>query len=290
MNRILIIGLLAMFPSFLSAQNSEVGLMFGTSAYSGDLNKNNILLSQGNNHEALGVFVRFDMNRFVAARANFTYGKISASDSNSKVEGLRARNLSFQSTITEFSAVGEFNPLGNNSRGQRFQPYLYGGVAFFHFRPEANFNGQLVELQPLGTEGQGMTGFGNPYRLTQIAIPLGVGFKVRVTSRINMGLDFGLRKTFTDYLDDVSGSYVSYPELLRENGSVAAALANREGELIGDGSEPVIRPTGAQRGNSAKKDWYYTAGVTISYQLFGKVRNYKGRNPTGREFGCPTGL
>jgi len=287
MNRILIAGLIAIFPIFLTAQNSEVGFLFGTSAYSGDLDKSTRFLSQGENHAALGIFARFDLNRFVAARANFTYGKISASDANSNSPALRARNLSFQSNITELSTVAEFNPLGTNSRGARIQPYIYVGVAFFRFKPEAVYAGQLLELQPLGTEGQSD---GERYRLNQIAIPLGLGFKFRLTERVNIGMDVGLRKTFTDYLDDVSGSYVTYSDLLRENGSLAAALGNREGELIGDGTEPVIRNTGDVRGNPDTKDWYYTAGVTVSYQLFGKVKNFKGRNPTGREFGCPNGL
>lgn len=287
MNRFLIICIAALFPILLNAQDSEVGLIFGTSGYSGDLTPNTNYLSTGQEHASLGIFLRKDLNRYTAVRGTFTYGKISGDDARSNIEDIQNRNLSFQSNLLELSLVGEFNPLGTNSTGRRLQPYLYGGIAVFHFNPEANYNGQLVKLQPLGTEGQGMEGFDKPYKLTQISIPLGAGVKYQITDRINLGVDVGVRKTFTDYLDDVSGSYVNYNDLLAGNGRVAAALGNRSGELNPEGNIPAIVPTGTQRGNSPKDDWYFTAGVTIGYKFSARTRNYKGRNPTGKEFGCP---
>jgi hypothetical protein len=287
MNRILVICIAAMFPFLLNAQDSEVGLIIGTSGYSGDLTPNTNYLSTGQRHAALGIFLRKDLNRFTAVRGTFTYGKLSGDDAKSNIEGVQNRNLSFQSNLLELSLVGEINPLGTNSTGRRLQPYLYGGIAVFHFKPEANYNGQLVELQPLGTEGQGMEGFDKPYKLTQISIPLGAGVKYQITERINIGVDVGVRKTFTDYLDDVSGTYVNYNDLLAGNGQVAAGLGNRSGELNPEGNIPAIVPTGTQRGNSLKDDWYFTAGVTVGYKFSTRTRNYKGRNPTGKEFGCP---
>jgi len=288
LNRFLIICLAAMFPILLNAQDSEVGLIFGASGYSGDLTPNTNMLSTGQKHASLGIFYRKDLNRFTAVRGTFTFGKISGDDAKSNIEGIQNRNLSFQSNFQELSLVGEINPLGTNSTGRRLQPYLYGGIAVFHFKPEANYNGQLVELQPLGTEGQGMDGFDKPYKLIQISIPLGVGVKYQITERINLGVDVGVRKTFTDYLDDVSGTYVNYNDLLAGNGRVAAALGNRSGELNPEGNIPAIVPTGTQRGNSLKDDWYFTAGVTVGYKFSTRTRNYKGRNPTGKEFGCPS--
>ena len=287
MNRFLVICIAAIFPFLINAQDSEVGLIFGTSGYSGDLTPNTNYLSTGQRHASLGIFLRKDLNRFTAVRGTFTYGKLSGDDAKSNIEGIQNRNLSFQSNLLELSLVGEINPLGTNSTGRRLQPYLYGGIAVFHFKPEANYNGQLVELQPLGTEGQGMDGFDKPYKLTQISIPLGAGVKYQITERINIGVDVGVRKTFTDYLDDVSGTYVNYNDLLAGNGSEAAGLGNRSGELNPEGNVPAIIPTGTQRGNPLKDDWYFTAGATVSYKFSTRTRNYKGRNPTGKEFGCP---
>ena len=260
MNRILVICIVAISPFLLNAQDSEVGLIIGASGYSGDLTPNTNYLSIGQRHASLGIFLRKDLNRFTAVRGTFTYGKLSGDDAKSNIEGIQNRNLSFQSNLLELSLVGEINPLGTNSTGRRLQPYLYGGIAVFHFKPEANYNGQLVELQPLGTEGQGMEGFDKPYKLTQISIPLGAGVKYQITERINIGVDVGVRKTFTDYLDDVSGTYVNYNDLLAGNGRVAAGLGNRSGELNPEGNIPAIVPAGTQRGNSLKRRLVFYSG------------------------------
>lgn len=279
MNRILILLLVIGTPCFTIAQDIEVGLMFGASTYSGDLNPGGGRFSTADKSASFGIFVRRDLNKYVAGRAGLLFGKIAASDSATDLN--RARNLSFQSSLMEFSGVFEFNPLGTNSTQKRFKPYLYGGLAVFRFNPKTNYNGQLVALQPLGTEGQGMEGFGSRYRRTQISIPIGIGFKYQITDKLHLGLDLGLRKTFTDYLDDVSGSYVNYNDLLAGNGQLAAALGNRQGELIGNGEEPVIVPTGTQRGNPDRTDWYHNIAVTLSYTLFG------GNDLSGKDFGCP---
>ena len=129
-----------------------------------------------------------------------------------------------------------------------------------------------------------MDGFSEKYKLAQFAIPMGLGVKIAVTERINVGLEAGARKTFTDYLDDVSTDYVNYNELLLGNGALAAALGNRTGEYLG--TEPIQVATGTQRGNPAADDWYFIGGVTVSYNIFGDNGGLKGG---GKEsFGCPT--
>ena len=280
MDRKLIIIFLVCSSLFLHAQNYEVGLLLGGSGYSGDITPKSELFSTGKTHEALGLFARFDVNRKLAWRVSYNYAKISGDDANANNPGRVNRNLSFRSNIHELALLGEFNPIGSD---KRLYPYLYGGAAVFKFNPEAVYNGQLVELQPLGTEGQGMNGFDSKYRLTQISIPLGVGVKYRITDRLNLGLELGLRKTFTDYLDDLSGNYVNYNDLLAGNGPIAAALGNRTGELLG--TEPLVIDTGSQRGNADKDDWYYVGGLTISYQFYDKNSRFKSRRD--RDIGCP---
>ena len=124
MNRFLIICIAAIFPILLNAQDSEVGLIFGTSGYSGDVTPNTNYLSTGQKHASLGIFLRKDLNRFTAVRGTFTFGKISGDDAKSNIEGIQNRNLSFQSNLMELSLVGEINPLGTNSTGLRLQPFL----------------------------------------------------------------------------------------------------------------------------------------------------------------------
>jgi uncharacterized protein DUF6089 len=289
MKRILFI-VIALLPIGLVAQSYEAGLMFGGSAYQGDISPDAVNLSTGKIHPSLGLFFRYNANKYLTAKVNFSYGTVSGDDAAANDEGRKARNLSFQSNIYEFGITGELNLFGfePGCEQNRYSPYLFGGIAVFHFNPETNYNGELVELQPLGTEGQGIDGFDQPYKLTQFAIPMGVGMKYAVSERLNIGAEIGFRKTFTDYLDDVSGTYVAYSELLRENGELSAALGDRRGELIEDGNDiPVVIETGTQiRGNPAETDWYAIAGITISYTFY--PRNGLGKNGGKKnDFGCP---
>ena len=182
--------------------------------------------------------------------------------------------------------IGEFNILGYQPYGlaRPFSPYVFVGIAGSKFNPKARYLGNWEALQPLGTEGQGMAGFDAPYKRFALAIPFGLGVKYALTDRINLGLELGARPTFTDYLDDVSGDYVTYPDLRDGNGTRAAALGNRTGELTENG-EPVIVETGLQRGDEAKKDWYFILGVTATYNFL-DTGLMGSRKRGGRRPGC----
>ena len=275
-----------LFSLSLTAQQFEVGLLFGISTYQGDIGPSSNRLDLNDIHPSFGIFGRYNINRFITAKANFTYAKISATDAQTIDDSRRKRNLSFQSKVYELGLTGEFNILGYEAWGlqKRFSPYLFGGIAVFYHNPETTYQGQLVELQPLGTEGQGMDGFAEKYKLIQFAIPMGVGVKIAISERINIGLEAGTRKTFTDYLDDISTNYVNYNQLLLGNGALAAELGNRTGEYLG--TEPINVTTGTQRGNPDADDWYFIGGVTVSYNIFG---NSGGLGGGGKDnFGCPT--
>lgn len=278
MKRLVILFLFSL-PLFAVGQNLEVGVMVGASGYQGDLSPDKSIFSTSSLHASFGFFGRLHQNRFLSYRLNFAYGTVSGDDANSVAENRRRRNLSFRSSILELGLLGEFNILGSD---KRLSPYVFGGVALYHFNPQTEIQGRFVELQPLGTEGQGMPNFPNKYSKTQFAIPMGVGLKYAINDRFNVGLEFGLRKLFTDYLDDVSGSYVNFNELLVGNGSLAASLGDRTGEFLG--TDPVQRTTGTTgRGNPDNKDWYFMSGVTLSYNLFND-NNWGGGKDN---IGCP---
>ena len=75
---------------------------------------------------------------------------------------------------------------------------------------------------------------------------------------MTLNLEIGLRKTFTDYLDDVhSDSYVDPIVLQDENGATAAALSNRSL----DGSQY------GKRGTASSKDWYVFSGFMLTFKL-----------------------
>lgn len=278
--------ILVALPMAVQAQYFEVGAMLGASNYMGDLSNNSSTVYLQETKPAAGVFVRYNTYNWLTLKLGFNYAMIAGTDANSATESIRSRNLSFRSNLYEFGLSAEFNIPGYQPYAytQPFSPYLFGGIALTNFNPQAEFNGEWYELQPLGTEGQGIPNYDNPYSKTVFSIPFGIGFKYAFNDLINIGLEFGARKTFTDYLDDVGGSYADYNALAAGNGELAAALANRTGEYLG--TEPVQVPGGTQRGDNTASDWYFIAGLTISYNfmdtgLVGSRRRSRGGA------GCP---
>ncbi|MFQ5447885.1 MAG: DUF6089 family protein [Saprospiraceae bacterium] len=268
MKTVIRIFLLLCLPVLSQAQYLDAGILVGGANYLGDLSNNSSTVYLGETKLAYGAFARYNFNDYWAVRLGVNAGKIAGQDANIRNDAfLRDRNLSFRTNLLEVALTGEFNILGYQPNGlySPLSPYVFAGVAFTNFTPKARFEGNWVELQPLGTEGQGMPGFGSPYKKSTFSIPFGVGVKYALTDKINLGLELGARRSFTDYLDDVSGNYVSYPELLAGNGTLAATLGNRTGEL--KGGEPVIVETGTRRGDNAAADWYFIAGVTVSYNF-----------------------
>ena len=105
-------------------------------------------------------------------------------------------------------------------------------------------------LQELGTEGQGTTSFQNrkPYSLTQLSIPFGGGVKIGVSDDFNIIIEYGLRKTFTDYIDDVSTTYAGIPS---EFDNITIELSDRSLDKMITGPKD-----GIARGDETNKDWY----------------------------------
>ena len=122
-------------------------------------------------------------------------------------------------------------------------------------------------MKPLSTEGQGLTQYPEQksYPLTQLAIPFGVGARIAVSDDIIVGIEFSQRKSFTDYIDDVSSHYVNRETLLMARGPKAVELSYRSGEIPGG---PSAYPShGDQRGTPSEMDWYYFFGTTIEMKF-----------------------
>ena len=276
MKNILLAAIFAMVPFLVSAQYLEGGLFLGVSNYSGDLVDAPLGIEMSESKLAGGLLLRYNINDWVGVRGSFSYGQISGTDANSDQVSRLERNLSFRSDIYEFAIIPEFNILGFNPYDRYYSPYVFVGLGIYQFSPEAELDGQWYDLQPLGTEGQGLPGYGSQYNLTQISIPFGVGFKYAIDDYWTVGVELSSRYTFTDYLDDVSTEYADRAELLQARGEIAANLANRTGEYLG--TEPVNTP-GESRG-SRNRDWYGWSGVTITYNFADGLG--------GRGMGCPT--
>jgi len=269
----ILLGTLLLFAFNLKAQRTEFGIMFGGSYYIGDLNpKTHFLQTQ----PAGGLLYRHNINPRFAYKANLYLGMVYGEDVKSKFNP--ERNLSFRSIIGEFGAQFEFNFLPYIAGNPKFphSPYVFAGIAVFRFNPQANYNGRWHNLQPLGTEGQGTSVYSappysrKPYSLTSVALPFGVGAKLTIAKNICMAIEYGLRTTSTDYLDDVSTTYPDIAIMKAENGDLAARMSNR---MIIPEDEKIAK-TGTQRGNSKNNDWYAFAVATFTIRLNAKAKEH----------------
>lgn len=235
-----------------AAQELEYGGWIGVSNYFGDLNSNASFEFMG---PAGGLFFRYNLGTRFAFKQGLNYGKVSFEDAVSEFSYQQSRNLSFKSDIAEFSSHVEFNffKYDREKKQYRFTPYLFMGISVFYFNPKAEYEGEWYALQPLQTEGK-------KYARINVAIPLGGGFKYSFTPYWTLGMEGGFRKTFTDYLDDVSDVY---PGFIPGNGdpSLENALSDRSGEV----TDPPIGTEGKQRGFREFKDGFLFFGISISY-------------------------
>ncbi|GAB2809730.1 DUF6089 family protein [Ferruginibacter profundus] len=279
--RILIIALLLASIN-TQAQKLHLTLFGGFSNYQGDLQDKRFTLDQA--HPAFGAGALYELSDRFAARANVTFGKVSGDDKNNSKNALR--NLSFSSPITDIHLGLEYNLL--NPYEHSLAPYLFAGISYFSFKPSTkDSTGNKVYLQPLSTEGQGFYQGRKVYQLHQFSIPFGGGVRLSISDNIRVGFEIGLRKTNTDYIDDVSTTYIDQNILLANRGQKAVDLAYRGDELKTGLGYPA---DGTQRGGSKNKDWYYFSGFNISFRLHGNGAG--GSNGSGgkSKTGCPTNI
>jgi hypothetical protein len=287
MKFIRVLPVLLLASVFVQAQNWHVGVFGGVSAYNGDI-VDKFLPAHSQSGAAIGVDLTYELNEHINIRGGFTYGSVSGYDRYSDKPELVKRNLSFQTNINEFSFVGEYNFFSLYQ--SKFTPYVYAGVAVFTYDPIAfDKAGVKTHLKPLSTEGQGIVGYNNKsYSLTQPAIPLGVGIKFAATDNIRIALEAGYRKLFTDYLDDVSKSYVDQADLFAAKGQEAVDLAYRGNEL--PTGSPVYPSKGAQRGNAKNKDSYYFVGLHLIFRIGGGDGSGGANHGSKKGYGCPANM
>ena len=284
---IISISFVVFFSGRLSSQYTEIGFGAGLANYWGDLNAPDFPTNISNGRFAVQLTGRYIYKKYLGLRANLVLGRLTGDDRKSTIEWQRQRNLNFQSPLTELSLMGEFYIFGYETYegSSVFSPYLTAGIAAFRFDPRTKFQGNIVRLQPLGTEGQGMAGFGNKYSLINGAITFGAGAKFKLSDRFNVSAEVVGRRAFTDYIDDVSTTYVSYEDMIQPdgNGMLAARLGNRMNEYFGQ-EEPLDIPTGAQRGGKSVRDYYFISTISVNVMLSDGKSGRSGRGGVK----CPT--
>ncbi len=283
MKKYLVLTLISL-PVLCYCQRLHVNLSGGFAGYQGDLQGRNITLDQTKG--AFGAGLTYNLTGHLSLRTGLVTGSIEADDKNNKPD-LQIRNLHFKSKITEGNLLAEYNLFDLKNR--KFTPYVFAGVGVYHFDPYTyDTTGKKHFLQPLSTEGQGLALYPDrkPYKRTQFTIPFGGGLKYRLTDNVVLGYEIGLRKLFTDYLDDVSTTYVDQHALQLEKGAKAVEMSYRGGEL--KTGSPVYPAAGTMRGGAEQKDWYYLQGISVSIGLRG--RNDGGWRGRGNNIGCPAGV
>ena len=224
----------------------ELGFFGGGSYYLGDLNPRGHFF---NSHSAFGVFFRYSTNYRYAFKFGFNYGTISANDANSNEADQKERNLNFRSRIYELHSVAEFNfveyRIGHDRH--RFTMYIFAGLGAYYFNPQSDIGNGYESLRGYRTEGQSKS-----YPRIQVNVPFGIGFKWNVGSKCGIGIEWGPRRTFTDFLDDVSGVYPA---------------ASDAGSVYTDRSLNGSASPGSMRGNPSTKDWYFFYGISLNIKL-----------------------
>lgn len=260
---IVLLGLYLSLSDRASAQSYEVGFFGGVSTYKGELQQS--LFDYRQSKPAGGLLIRKNLNNHWAQRIALNFGTVEASDSKSDEGFKKNRNLSFRSRVLDIHYLIEFNffPYQIANPATFFSPFVFAGINVFQFNPQAEIKGQWYDLQPLGTEGQGTSNYPDrkKYNRVQVAIPIGGGLKFKMSRRFGATIEAGARRTYTDYLDDVSTTYADKSVLLAANGELSALLSDRslDGQSIDN--------TNRQRGNASDNDWYMFTGITLNYTL-----------------------
>ncbi|MFD1553776.1 hypothetical protein DNU06_09695 [Putridiphycobacter roseus] len=237
----------------------EFGFFGGGAYYIGDLNPTEHFVYS---KPAGGIIMRYNLSTRHSMRFTATYGNVYGDDALSADDWQVNRNLNFSSDIYEVAAGFEIclKKYAINNMKYTFTPYLFYELAYFRMNPKTQYEGNDVFLHEIGTEGQGSDlSDKRSYSLNQLSVPLGVGFKFNLMKRVAVSFEYGIRVTFTDYLDDVSGNYVDNATFANLRGPIAAQLADPS--LNGMSSIP-----GTARGNSNTKDWYAFYGAMITFK------------------------
>lgn len=297
-----IILFLCLSSSLKAQYRWDVGLSIGAANYLGEIGgeeetRRDFIFDMKLNRTqfVVGAFGRYKVSPRLAFNVGINYGQIKANDYNSQNPARVARNLSFQNDIYELSGRTEITLFYENDVGGRgyYNPdmkiYLFLGAGVIHHNPQvryhgplAEYNGEMIDLQPLKTEGV-------DYSLWQFTIPAGIGLYFTYSKVHRIGFEIGYRTTFTDYLDDVSTTYARRDQVSQEMNDLAYALSNRtNAESLANAADYAERygmnvpnagsfAPGEKRGDITNNDGYIFTQLSYSYVIKGRSQFFKRR-------------
>jgi Domain of unknown function (DUF6089) len=271
-------------------QRNEICFGLGTSNFLGELGGRNKIGSNfiwdyeiSQNRPCLRFDYRYRTSRTTVAKVSVNYGILAGNDKLTKEPFRQNRNLHFKSNIVEFSAQFELTMATSKAKHKYSLPgvkqggkggsfYGFAGAGIGFFNPKANVDGEWIPLQPIGTEGQFLSGGPAPYKKYSIVLPMGFGYRKTLDGNWSVSIELSYRKTFSDYIDDVSGVYFDNALILEKQGKTDAYLADPSfGFVELEDNRVVINPeqtfTGAQRGDSSDLDSYMFLNVNAFYKI-----------------------
>lgn len=283
-------------------KRNEIGGGIGVTNFMGDLGGANKIGSNGISdfdfratRPTLHVDYRYYILQSLAAKAGLTYGWVGGSDENTEEQFRNNRNAHFRSPIVELAAQVDWFFFEQSRTGQVHNLkgargalnmdigfYIFAGVSGFYFNPKAKltevYNPELIEagleadnkwyaLRKIGTEGQGYFPTRKKYSPISVAVPFGLGIRHNLNSDMSIEFEYGFRKTFTDYIDDVSTSYVDPDVFEGDDALVAKHFSNPSPSA--DPDHPLHSSTspGEQRGNPKENDAYMFGIFSFKYKL-----------------------
>ena len=218
---------------------------------------------------------RYRTTRETAVKGNLIYGVLSGNDKYTKEPFRHNRNCNFRSPVIELSGQFEYSIVQEKQghkytlrgikglRNLQITSYVFAGFGVIYFDPHGEWNGTWYNLKPLCTEGEGMIPTRKNYSLVQVVIPVGIGFKYALSKKWSIGIEYGIRKTFTDYIDDVSKTYFDPNYLMQTKGPIAVHFANPTINAL----PPNVTAAGQQRGDPTDKDSYMFAFISFYYKI-----------------------
>jgi hypothetical protein len=264
---IFLLVLMLTFTGKTSGQSIDLYFGGGTASFLGDLGGKPTLgtndpqdLDLESTRFGITAGARINFGKYVALRTDVWYARLAGDDKFTVNRERRDRNLSFFTNIWEGDVLAELNLLRTKNGRGIF--YVFGGVGYFYFNPKTKMNGETYELQKYGTEGQyGMPGK-SPYALSSICYPNGFGYKWAVGKGQYFAFELNMRKTKTDYIDDVSTRFADPNVLIASKGQISADLADRS-----NGDVPYLSSPGSIRGHDWNNDSYFFLNITYNITL-----------------------
>jgi hypothetical protein len=276
LKKILLFLLLAPLFTFAQKRHHEMGVFGGTANYFGDLQKE--WFPTTGYRPAGGLIYKYFTHPRFGYRFGATYTELTAADSTSPIQAHRLRNLNFTTNLFELHGAIELNMFNCDPEHSFITPYGFVGISALYFNPyTGDAADNKVYLKPLATEGQGLIPYPDrrPYNLGALAMPMGGGLKILFGKKVYVAAELGYRMAFTDYIDDVSRSFVNYDTIMKYKGQQSVDLSYRADELK-NGQEKLYPKFGDIRGDGRPRDWYWfgSISVTLYFDSFGNLWPY----------------